>query len=82
MVSVDHEQNPLNKVRFVILTELYSYSVDRTKEMEVMYVLSDSVCLNRKLDAPRTARDEKRRATHNEGIKLIYKTNDSSSTFM
>ena len=38
--------------------------------MEVVYVLSNSVALNRKLDAPRTARDEKRRATHNEG-KLI-----------
>lgn len=35
--------------------------------MEVVYVLSNSVALNRKLDAPRTARDEKRRATHNEG---------------
>lgn len=34
--------------------------------MEVVYVLSNSVALNRKLDAPRTARDEKRRATHNE----------------
>ena len=35
--------------------------------MEVMYILSDSAALNRKIDAPRTARDEKRRATHNEG---------------
>ena len=35
--------------------------------MEVVYVLGNSVSLNRKLDAPRTARDEKRRATHNEG---------------
>lgn len=35
--------------------------------MEVMYILSNSVALNRKVDAPRTARDEKRRATHNEG---------------
>lgn len=35
--------------------------------MEVMYILSNSVALNRKIDAPRTARDEKRRATHNEG---------------
>lgn len=43
------------------------YCGDKTKAMEVMYVLSNSVCLDRKVDAPRTARDEKRRATHNEG---------------
>lgn len=35
--------------------------------MEVVYVLDNAIALNRKLDAPRTARDEKRRATHNEG---------------
>ena len=35
--------------------------------MEVVYVLDNTIALNRKLDAPRTARDEKRRATHNEG---------------
>ena len=35
---------------------------------ELLHILSNSVALyNRKLDAPRTARDEKRRATHNEG---------------
>ena len=35
--------------------------------MEVVYVLDNTIALNRKLEAPRTARDEKRRATHNEG---------------
>lgn len=47
--------------------------------MEIVYVLGNSVSLNRKLDTPRTARDEKRRATHNEG-KLGY-PNDFSVSF-
>lgn len=38
--------------------------------MEVVYVLDNTIALNRKLEAPRTARDEKRRATHNEGNVL------------
>jgi len=40
---------------------------EQVKIMEVVYVLDNTIALNRKLDAPRTARDEKRRATHNEG---------------
>ena len=40
--------------------------------MEVVYVLDNTIALNRKLDAPRTARDEKRRATHNEGTEETF----------
>jgi len=43
----------------------------QVKIMEVVYVLDNTIALNRKLDAPRTARDEKRRATHNEGTRNI-----------
>lgn len=49
---------------FIFLRSL----ANRTTVMEFVYVLGNSVSLNRKIDAPRTARDEKRRATHNEGM--------------
>ena len=52
---------------------LFDHSLfTRSKMMEVVYVLNNSVSLNRKLDAPRTARDEKRRATHNEGKNIFF----------
>lgn len=49
--------------------------------MEVVYVLGNSISLNRKLDAPRTARDEKRRATHNEGIVETFDVQDTNCCF-
>ena len=49
---------------FILLRSL----ANRTTVMEFVYVLGNSVSLNRKMDAPRSARDEKRRATHNEGM--------------
>lgn len=45
--------------------------------MEVVYVLDNTIALNRKLDAPRTARDEKRRATHNEGTEETFDALDT-----
>ena len=42
--------------------------------MEFLYVLGNSVSLNSKIDAPRSARDEKRRATHNEGMNSDLST--------
>lgn len=46
--------------------------IEQVKVMEVVYVLDNTIALNRKLDAPRTARDEKRRATHNEGTEETF----------
>lgn len=52
-------------------------SREQVKVMEVVYVLDNTIALNRKLDAPRTARDEKRRATHNEGTEDTFDALDT-----
>ena len=66
---LDRYKSVERQLDFHFLTLSCLEPVNRIDQMEVVYVLGNSISLHRKLDAPRTARDEKRRATHNEGMK-------------
>ena len=61
----EKHKNCLNESWIRILA--ISSRLEGIKIMEFVYILGNSGSLNRKLEAPRSARDEKRRATHNEG---------------